>query len=197
MKTDFKIAWATIIALAILSLVMAFTAVARGNQPTLTDRIAALVPHYASKKDEPVDAQAFAAAVAQASKGNRDWAALISTVAISESGLSKRISENRCKNWECDSHKVDGEVQWKAAGLWQQHRNQNNAATWGSPDLQVQATDAARMLRGAFYRCQPRGTLRADWVGRTLSAYAGRRCDADWSGLAPRLATFARVRGRL
>lgn len=197
MKPDYKIAWATIFALAVLSLSMALSAVAHGDVPTLADRIASIVPRYASKGVEPVDAGEFAAAVSTVAKGNRDWAALITTVAIHESGLAKRISENHCMNWECDSHKVDGEIQWKAAGLWQQHRNEINAATWGSSDLQVQATDAGRMLRGAFYRCQPRGKLRADWVRRTLSAYAGRQCDADWRGLTARVDTYSKIRGRL
>lgn len=185
------------LALGLACLVPACSGVAHASALTLVDRMELAQPAFRSRKEEPVDARALAEAIGKTPNLTPDWAALMLTVAVHESGLAKRIAENRCLNWECDSRQVKGAIEWRAAGLWQQHRNKLNELTWGSTDLEVQAADAARMLRAAFYRCNPKGALRPDWVVATLSAYAGQSCDRRWAGLEARLATWQRLRRRL
>lgn len=191
------VGFAFLLAFSTTLLAFAWGSVAHASALTLVDRMTLVQPAFQSRKDEPVDPRTLAEAIAKVPNLTAEWAALILTVAAHESGFAKRIAENRCEKWECDSHHVKGVLEWRAAGLWQQHRNELNKETWGSTDLDVQASDAARMLRAAFYRCNRRGKLRADWVAATLSAYAGRSCNANWAGLDRRLNTWQRIRSRL
>lgn len=190
MHTTERIGWFLIVTLCALGLLLALLGAARTAHcatPTLTDRLVVAQTSLATKVD-PVDARTLADAIATTTKGNRQWSALLLTIAAHESALSQRIADGRCnlKIGECDGG--------RAWGLFQVHKNENNAAAWGSPDLAVQTTEAARMLRGAFYRCQgPYKELTPDWARRTLSAYAGRACDASWRGLDARAATFAKL----
>jgi hypothetical protein len=168
---------------------MAIAAHCRADDARLVDRLVLVQPAFQSRVDEPVGARELAEAIASIPKVNRDWAALVLTVAVHESALAARIARGDCKRYECDGG--------RAWGLYQGHRNEANAAVWGSPDIAIQTQEAARMLRAVFYRCNGPHSLSFDWVARTLSAYAGHRCDANWAGLDRRLNTFARIRGRL
>lgn len=142
-----------------------------------------------SRKDEPVDALELAEAIAAVPRINREWAAMLLTIAAHESALSARIARGECKAFECDHG-----LAW---GLWQGHRNAINAEQWGSPDIGVQALAAARALRGAFYTCNPRGKLREDWALATFRAYAGNGCEQPLRGEEKRMATFNRLRATL
>jgi hypothetical protein len=155
--------------------------------PALVDRLVAAQAPLASRRDSPVNAQELAKSIAEVTKGNRQWSALLLTVAAHESALAQRIADGDCnlKIGECDGG--------RAWGLYQVHKNANNGDAWGSTSIDIQTREAARMLRAAFYQCNPRGALRPDWARATLSAYAGRRCDATWQGLDARLATLARI----
>jgi len=147
-----------------------------------------------------VDAREFADAVAQASNGNRDWAALLITIAAHESALSARIAENRCEAWECDATHVGGKLVHRAAGLFQEHRNLNNLTTWGSTDVGVQVASASRALRRAYWTCArhyPKGVSAKVWVSFTINAFAGKSCDREWRGGEEREATWRAVRRRL
>jgi hypothetical protein len=139
-----------------------------------------------------VDADAFAQAVEHAAKGDADWAALLITIAAHESNLSARIASGGCKPWECDSTLVRGERRFRAWGLFQEHQNLNNQNYWGSPDLDVQTQSASRLLKRAYWSCKRVSS--GPWLTFTINAYAGKRCDSDWSGLDARLATFRRIR---
>jgi hypothetical protein len=145
-------------------------------------------PSFGSQVEPIVEPADLAAAVASVPHVTREWAALLLTVASHESALSARIARGECRDNECDHG--------AAWGLWQQHRNALNSEVWGSENVAVQAGEAARALRRAFYTCQS-GPLRPDWVARTLNAYAGHSCDAIWPGLQARLATFQRALRRL
>lgn len=180
----------TIALLAALGLLFGVVGLLHASSLSLTEQIVAVQPSLASKTDEPVDADELARAIASVPKVNRDWAALMLAVAAHESALSDRIRRGECRPKECDGG--------RAWSLWQQHRNKLNAASWGSPDLGVQTAEAARALRRAFYQCNGGGRpLGADWVARTISAFAGHSCDAIWPGLESRLVTFKRVRRAL
>lgn len=141
-----------------------------------------------------VDADAFAQAVESATQGDPDWSALLITIAAHESHLSARIAAGGCKPWECDSTMVRGERKFRAWGLFQEHKNLNNLEVWGSTDLTVQAESAYRLLKRAYWSCKRVST--GPWVAFTINAYAGKRCDAEWSGLDARMATFQRIRKR-
>jgi hypothetical protein len=164
---------------------LAFSCAAHGAEPTLAERIEAVVPSLASQKEETVDARELATSVAAVPKVTREWAALILTVGAHESALRARIAANDCRPHECDGG--------RAFGLYQGHKNKFNETVWGSSDVRVQTLEAARALRSGFYTCNGRRKLPADWVARTINGYAGKRCDAQWDGLTKRLATFNRV----
>jgi len=184
-----RVGWAALLTFAVFAIAMAIAAAARGAEPRLVDRLIQVQPALQSRADEPVSAQALAEAIVSIPKVNATWAALVLTVAAHESALSARIARGDCKRYECDGG--------RAWGLYQSHKHEANAAVWGSPDIAVQTLEAARMLRAVFYLCEGHGALSPDWVARTLSAYSGRRCDAIWPGLEARVATYARIRGRL
>lgn len=147
-----------------------------------------------------VDPEQLASAVESASKGNRDWAALILTVVDHEASFSDRIRRNEFKPWEGDAYKYNGVILHKAWGLFEEHRNLNNADVWGSLDLDVQVASGSRMLRRSYWSCArsyPKNSPPSVWAAFTINAYAGKRCDAQWSGLDARMATFNRIRKAL
>lgn len=188
----------TLLGLFLVGVFASCASIAHADAPSLTDRIAALVPSLASKRDEPVDAREFAEAVTAVPRVTREWAALLLTIASAESGLSDRIRRGEFKDYEADSYKdADGTVYHKAFGLFQSHRNKINDAVWGSTDIGVQTTEAARALRSAFYSCNPRGKIRADWVARTINCYAGRGPTDQWTGLDKRLNAYSRILRKL
>lgn len=181
-------------ACAAFAIALWFTSIAGAEAPSLIERLVVAQKPLQSKQDEPVDPQELASAIASVPKISREWAALILTVAAHESALSARIARGDYKDYEGDSFKTrEGIVQHRAWGLWQAHKNRLNEGNWGSPDINVQTTEAARALRRAFYQCNSGGRVRGDWVRSTLSSYAGRRCDAEWPGLEKRLATYKSV----
>ena len=194
-KAD-RIGWFLILFLAAVALVAAlYPAVAKADAPSLVDRLIAVQPSLASHKDEPVDAREFAAAVATVSKGDRQWAALLTTLAVHESGLSDRIRRGEFKDYEGDAFKnKDGSIQHLAFGLWQCHANQNNASDWGSTDVAVQARVANRMARGAAHKCEHSGVAFPLYVFR---AYGGRQCDMPLKGEERRMQTYSRLLRRL
>jgi hypothetical protein len=181
-------------ACAAFAIMLWFTSFAGAEAPSLIERLISAQKPLQSKQDEPVDPRELATAIAAVPKINREWAALILTVAAHESALSARIARGEYRDFEGDSFKSrDGKVQHRAWGLWQAHKNRLNDTAWGSPDIAVQTEEASRALRRAFYQCSGGGRPRADWVRSTLTSYSGRRCDADWPGLDRRLATYQRV----
>ena len=181
-------------ACAAFAIFLWFTSFAGAQAPSLIERLVTVQKPLQSKQDEPVDPRELAAAIAAVPKINREWAALILTVAAHESALSARIARGEYRDFEGDSFRNrEGKVQHRAWGLWQAHRNKLNEAAWGSPDIAVQTEEASRALRRAFYQCNGGGRSHADWVRSTLSSYSGRRCDADWPGLDKRLTTYQRV----
>lgn len=187
MRPGMGFGWAFLIACAALGLAFgACGSLAQGGEYSLTDRLVTAQLRLQSKRDEPVDPQALASAIALITKGNRDWSALLLTVAAHESALSARIASGSCKAYECDGG--------RAWGLYQVHRNALNAAVWGSPDLAEQTRAASRVLRGAFYRCKDSGV---DWPLATLRAYAGNGCSQALKGEDKRVKTFERLRRTL
>jgi hypothetical protein len=170
------------------------TSFAGAAAPSLIERLVTAQTPLQSKKDEPVDPRELAEAIAAVPKINREWAALILTVAAHESALSARIARGEYRDFEGDSFRNrDGKLQHRAWGLWQAHRNRLNDAAWGSPDIGVQTQEAARALRRAFYTCNGGSHPHTDWVRSTLTSYSGRNCDAVWPGLDKRVATYQRI----
>jgi hypothetical protein len=151
----------------------------------------ASLPVFHEDVDAPgkqAELDAIAEAVALRSLGAplppQTWAALILTVWKHESNLSSRIIAGNCKPKERDAG--------RARGGGQNHRNSLNGADWdaanGNVAIQVKMTDEA--LRRAYWTCSRSGE---ELTAATLSAYAGQRCGAGWSGLAPRLSTWNRL----
>ncbi len=185
---------AIVAACATFAILLWVTSFAGAAASSLIERLVTAQTPLQSKKDEPVDARELAEAIAAVPKINREWAALILTVAAHESALSARIARGEYRDFEGDSFRNrDGKVQHRAWGLWQAHRNRLNDAAWGSPDIGVQTQEAARALRRAFYTCNGGNHPHTDWVRSTLTSYSGRNCDATWPGLDKRVATYERI----
>ncbi len=116
----------------------------------------------------------------------REWAALLLTIGYHESTFSLRIHAGNCKKRECDAG--------RARSSFQMHRNLFTAPVWDKlfglehTEVQVRAADAA--LRRAYWTCSRSGV---PWLQATINAYAGKRCSAEWPGLAARLATWSRL----
>ena len=194
MKTDQKIAWG-VIAFSIATS-CAFSRAAHSESPPLAARIAILVPRFAAKGVEAVDAEAFGAAVDTACKHDRECAARLVTMAIAESGLSAAVARSEYKPHEGDSF-IDrnGVRQHRAWGTFQQHKSRNNADVWGSDDLLIQARSARSMQLGALAECRSfRGVLPEVGMWRILS---GRGCAFPYSGEDARQQLLARVRRAL
>jgi hypothetical protein len=137
-------------------------------------------------KEPQQDARALARAIAAASGGDRTLAAAMLTTAWAETALADRLRRNECRPRECDSR--------RAWGSFQRHNNGNNAAVWGSVDIDVQATDAARAMRSAFYTAK---AAHAPFPAGMFRIYAGRRPDVVIPREALRVSTFEAVRRQL
>lgn len=191
-----RFAWGSIVLLAALAMVFFFCAVAKGDAPTLADRIAVLVPRYASKKTEPVAATELASAIDSACKHDRECAARLLTMAVMESGLSAAVSRSEYTEHQGDAYTDrDGVRQHLAWGTFQQHKNARNAADWGNDDLTVQARHARAIQAGALAECRKfRGVDPEVAMWRILS---GRGCMVKFSGEDARQVLLRKIRKAL
>jgi hypothetical protein len=183
--SDIRIGWTVVLFLAALALGMAFSAICHASPPTLRETIIAAVPSLATKREEALQPDVVADAVLSATS-NRQWAALLLTIASHESALSARIARGECGPHECDHG--------KAWGTWQQHQTPRNAEVWGSPDLNVQAREASHLARQFYNMCKSSGV---PFPLSTFRAFAGSGCKMPFKGEAARMATFKRLMGRL
>lgn len=188
-----SIGW--IVILYCVAVALTLSALAHASGPTLTDRLVAVQPMFQSAKDEPVDARELAEAIAEVAKGNRQWAALVLTMAVHETQLADRARRGEFKDYEADSYKEkDGTIKHHAWGTYQLWRNLTNDADWGSTDIKIQTRAASRMLKGAYYRCAKSGV---PFPLNTIRAVAGRGCAQPIKGEQQRLATYERLLRRL
>lgn len=188
-------AWAAIAIFIAVAVSYVFAGQAHANAPTLHETIVAAVPSLGSKKEPTVDADDFAYAIVDVANGNRQWVALLMTIAISESALSERVRLDQYFPHEGDSFvDTDGSIGHRASGLWQVHRNSTNADVWGSHDLTVQAKMASRLARGAFYMCKRAGVPFPLGVFRALGSGS---CTMPLPGEEKRMALFSRLMRRL
>lgn len=188
--------WLPLVTVTALAGAMAITAIARGDAPTVADRVAALVPRYGSKSVPLVDATEFGAAVDTACNHDRDCAARLVTMAVLESGLSLSVSRSEYTEHQGDSYKDrDGVIQHRAWGTWQQHRNAHNADVWGASDLLTQARAAKAAQAGALVECKAFREVPPE-VGM-WRILAGRGCTGMWGGVEKRMQLLAQVRRRL
>lgn len=158
-------------------------------------------PDDRASETRPAELDQLATAIADVSRNAprppQEWAALMLAVGSNETNFSGRLLRGECRleKRECDAAKGrDGKLFARARGWGQTHRNTMNAELWDAAETDVVAqtrlVDAG--LRSAFATCARSGV---PWVAATLSAYSGRRCGAEWSGLQQRLRTYARVLG--
>lgn len=152
--------------------------------------------HYAEQKRE--QAQMIATAIDQAVQQNGDWpdgrrelATLMLTVAWHETRLSLRIHDGRCKPLECD--------RGKARGLWQLQAHRSlpkerwlRVAGFNPEATRTAAREAAIALVRSRRMCSV-ATRGRDWVGATLTAYAGVGCGGRLPDLNARIRTYRRL----
>ena len=153
---------------------------------SLVDRLERAARGLPCPQEPQQDAHALAEAIATASRGDRTLAAAMLTTAWAETALAERLRLNECRPRECDSR--------KAWGSFQRHKNGNNAEFWGSTDIGVQASDAARALRSAFYTAK---AAHAPFPAGMFRIYAGRRPDVVIPRESLRVSTFDSVRRQL
>ena len=162
---------------------MALTALTvHAEAPTRVERLvqAQRLPGVRHAKEPTVDELELASAIVEATRGNRTLAALTLTTLAAESGLRKRISEDRCLPRECD-HGL-------AVGLGQSHRLPHGAT------LQEQVSEAARELVRATKECSGRAPFP---IGAIRSYGSGRGCFGAVPREAERLQLFGRIRRAL
>lgn len=192
MKPD-SIAWLVIAYCVAVSLTLC--AVGHAETPTLTERVAIEAQSLGSKREPIVDTADFAAAVVEVAKGNRQWVALLTTIAVSESALAERIRLDQYSPHEGDSYiDRDGARKHLASGLWQVHANSTNAAEWGSSDLKAQARMASRLARGAFYMCR---RARVPFPLGVFRALGSGSCTMALKGEEKRMRTYSSVLSRI
>lgn len=182
--------WTFIIALALgflLALLVARTACAAA--PSLLERLEPVVARWQHGRKDPCVAPAeLAVAITNATK-SREWAALLLTLAIHESGMSARIGAGACKP---NSPECDHGLAW---GLWQLHKTTHNAYAWGTGDLNAQANEASHLARQYFYMCKGSGV---PFPLSTIRAFAtGRGCIEPLKDEAARVATYNRILSRI
>lgn len=188
MKPDVKIGWAVVVFLAALGLAMAFSAIAKAEPPpSLVERLVAVQPSLASRKDEPVDARELAEAIA-ATTQSPQWAAFLLTTAAHESALRARISRSEYRE---HTREGDGGRAW---GLFQNWKSAANADVWGSPEIAVQVKAASRLSRQYYNMCRNSGV---PFPLSTMRALGGHGCKTPIKGEAERVRTFERVLARL
>jgi hypothetical protein len=187
--------WQLLVAFALL-LVTAFASAASSHRQWVSAAASSLPVYFEDKAPELESAKAsqlasVAAIVAEVSQSKaprppQEWAALLLTVGYHESTFSLRIHRGECRPRECDAG--------RARSAWQLHRNLYTAPVWdqlfGLEHTEAQVRAADGMLRRAYHTCSRSGV---PWLQATLSAFAGKRCGADWNGLAPRVATWSRL----
>lgn len=168
------------------------TSVSKPAARSLVDRIVAVVPSIASKSEPSVDARELAEAVDAVSKGDPRWAALLLTIAASESALSDRIRRGEFREHEGDSYRdKDGSIQHRAWGVLQVHRSAFNASVWGSPLLSDQVREGSRLARGFVGMCKRAGVPFPLGVFRALGN--GRSCTQRLKGEERRVALYSKL----
>lgn len=185
MRTSEKLGWCAVVLLVVIALSMAFSAVVSAEQtppPSIVEQLVAVQPSLATHKGEPVDAREFAEVLNATCVGNRQWCALLLTIAVHESALDSRIARS-----DCGAHECDNGLAW---GLFQVHKTARNASVWGSPDLSAQAKEASHLARQAYNLCRNSGV---PFPLSTLRAYAGHGCTGVLKGEDARVRTFNRI----
>lgn len=152
----------------------------------MVDRLVAAQRGLLAPSEEKADPQALARAIASASKGDRILAAAMLATAYVETALSDRLRRNECRPKECG--------RGRAWGIFQIHKDAYTANTWGSPDVDVQSTAAARKMKSAFYKAK---NAHAPFPEGMFRAYGGRRVDSSVPREALRVSTFNQVLGHL
>lgn len=149
----------------------------------------------ATKQDQ---AEMIAGAIAHSVEGAQGWpgterelAALMLTVAWHETRLSLRIHDGRCRPLECD--------RGRARGLWQLHVHRSlpkerwlRVAGLNRESTDNAAHEAAIALIRSRRMCSI-ATRGRDWVGATLTAYAGLGCGGRLPDIGSRIQTYRRL----
>lgn len=169
-----------------LSILIA-AALCLGAKPvTLVERLVKAQAGLLAPREPKTDPEALARAIDKAANGDRILSAALLATAYAETALSDRLRRNECRKDECDAR--------RAWGLFQIHKDGNTADVWGSPDVDVQATAAARKMKSAFY------TAKAEHAPFPLGMfriYGGRRATASIPREEVRVKTFNQVLGHL
>lgn len=124
-----------------------------------------------------------AAAIAEASHGDRLSAAAAVALGWTETKFAALVQEDRCHEMP-RGQRCDG---GRALGVWQLHRAACPAAWSERGNLLLQARCAIRLLRAGRYQC---GSLSG-----AFAFYGGRRC--SWSGGFERAELTRKIFARL
>ena len=151
---------------------------------------------FATQKHD--QAQMIASAIEKAVEQSTEWpdsprelAALMLTVAWHETRLSLRIHDGLCKPHECDNG--------RARGLWQLHVHRSlprerwlQVAGFPPENTTRAAQEAAIALVRSRRMCAV-ATRGRDWLGATLTAYAGGGCGGRLPDVKARIKTYRRL----
>lgn len=181
--------WLPLVTVTALAGAMAITAAAHSEEPpppsALIEKLVAVQPSLASRKDAPVDARELAEAIGSVTTSPQ-WAAFLLTTARHEAALSARIARGECLKHECDGG--------RAWGLFQNWKSAANADVWGSPDIRVQVKAASHLSRQYYNMCRGSGV---PFPLSTFRALGGHGCTLPLKGEEQRMRTYQRVLARL
>jgi len=120
------------------------------------------------------------------------WASLLITQGSIESNLDTAVVAGHCLPHQCDAHKVNGELLFKAVGAFQQQDVSYVHDLWptAAGNIPAQVEMADRTLRRSLTRCKPF----APFPAHVFRAYGGARsCSWPAPRETERVATFVRL----
>ena len=118
-------------------------------------------------------------------------AMLLVTKGFWESKFAKNVHEGKCRLYECDAYKINGNVRHKARSPWQIQRTglvskeeYDKMTTSSLESTTMSANVAVRYLSVGMKSCK---TIRG-----AMSIYGGAKV-CNWSGVAPREAFYKKI----
>lgn len=126
--------------------------------------------------------------------GEAELAALLVAVGYEETGFAERFHELRCREGECDSYRVAGELRFRAKSPWQLHSTRLTQDEW--PLITGADEASTRLAARAAARVLTYGRGSCGSVDGAISIYAtGRTC--RWKDRAKRVRMFLWLEQRL
>ncbi|NBZ95407.1 MAG: hypothetical protein EBR40_03085 [Proteobacteria bacterium] len=124
-------------------------------------------------------------------RSKKDLALLLVTKGYWESRFAKNVHEGKCRPYECDAHKINGNVVHRARSPWQVQRTGLETADEYSK-MRSSTLESTAMSAEVASRHLVMGMNRCRTIKGAISVYGGVGT-CNWSGAEGRLAFFNRI----